>query len=148
MTITITLKFTEDDDEFGRRLMQLLGEHGAVLEHDEEEGWTINHAKELIHELNSHAKLLLRACADGEGWVSGGEFREQHGDRALYGPTAAITKAVKRCIRNGKLPEGFTSPINPTYNPDNPSWQKTGGYTMTKSDAKAFAEAFAELDGQ
>ncbi|MFD4175138.1 hypothetical protein [Streptomyces anulatus] len=148
MAITFTITCTGDDDEFARKLMQLLNEHGAVEKADVENGWTVELAKELIRELNHRAKTLLRAAADGEGWVSGGEFREEYGDSALYGPTAAITKAVKRCIRNGKLPEDSTSPIKPSYDPDNPSWQKTGGYTMTKHDAKVFSDAFAVLDGQ
>ncbi|MFD9722602.1 hypothetical protein [Streptomyces sp. NPDC059072] len=109
--------------------------------------WTCEQAEEVLRKLNGRATALVRAVADGDGWVDGAQYRATHGETALHGPTAAFTKAIKRAVKAGILPEGTTNPLTSTYD-GHSSWQKTGGYRMDRAVAATFRTAFARLDQQ
>ncbi|MGW2253254.1 hypothetical protein ACWCXH_24105 [Kitasatospora sp. NPDC001660] len=79
--------------------------------------------------------------------VSGGEFRDEHGDNALYGPTAAITKAGSDASATASSPRASRAQSSPPTIRTTPVGRRRG-YTMTKHDAKVFSDAFAALDSQ
>ncbi|WP_331721192.1 hypothetical protein [Streptomyces sp. NBC_00454] len=153
----VTFQIQGTGEEFEARveakLLALAAELGAVATAPEtgndsaaSADWTSEQAEEVLRKLNGRATDLLRAVADGDGWVDGAHYRATHGETALHGPTAALTKAIKRAIKAGILPEGTANPLTSTYD-GHSSWQKTGGYRMDKPTAAAFRAAFTRIDG-
>jgi hypothetical protein len=103
--------------------------------------WTPERADRFVNEVSTPGRRLLRAAAEGNGRVDGERFRERFGERALHGPSAAITKAVNRGIREGWLPEGAELPLTSTYD-GRSSWSKTDGYRLPAHLAAIFRDAF------
>jgi hypothetical protein len=106
--------------------------------------WTPERADRFVTEVSMPGRRLLRAAAEGSGRVDGEKFREQHGERALHGPSAAITKTVNRGIREGWLPEGAELPLSSTYD-GRSSWSKTDGYRLPAHLADIFRDAFTRV---
>ncbi|KQX77049.1 MULTISPECIES: hypothetical protein [unclassified Streptomyces] len=103
--------------------------------------WTPERAEQFIQEISESGRRLLCAAADGNGRVDAEKFREHHGERALYGPSAVLTKTVNRGIREGWLPEGAELPLSSTFD-GRSSWSKTDGYRLPAHLAAIFRDAF------
>ncbi|GGU44565.1 hypothetical protein [Streptomyces violascens] len=135
---------TEDEDgEFATGLLDLARQRQATVTVGDAV-WTPERVEHLIREVAPRGRQLLRAVAEGDGWVDGEQYRAAYGDAALRGPSAAITKAVTRGIRDGWLPVGAELPFTSTYD-GRSSWQKTGGYRLPRHLAAVFREAFARV---
>ncbi|MCF3142195.1 hypothetical protein [Streptomyces platensis] len=106
--------------------------------------WTPERADQFVREVSPKGRRLLHAVAEGEGRVDCEKFREQYGESALHGPSAAITKAVNRGIREGWLPEGTELPLTSTYD-GRSSWSKTDGYRLPRHLAVIFCDAFRRI---
>ncbi|MEU8433840.1 hypothetical protein AB0F18_13115 [Streptomyces sp. NPDC029216] len=81
---------------------------------------------------------------DGDGWLDGPAFRAQYGERAFYGPSQTITKAIKRGAEQGLWPTDITPPLRPT-SPGPEGWSKTGGYRLASGLVPVFREALERL---
>lgn len=137
-------------DELGREFLKWLAERGGRdLSVTVESEWTADRAAQLLAELRpekTRARALLRAAVDGDGWVSGDAFRAQHGERALKGPTRAITTAIRRGAEAGWWPPDITKPLIPTA-PGKEGWRPTTGYHMPTEALPAFRAAFHRIEG-
>ncbi|MGW7090062.1 hypothetical protein ACWGH2_42135 [Streptomyces sp. NPDC054871] len=112
---------------------------GVTVRTDTE--WTVDRAVKLLRELDApRPTRLIEAAVEGDGWVDGPAFREKHGVNALRGPTAAITRAIKRGAAQGHWSADIPSPLAPTT-PDKDGWSKTGGYYLGEGLVPVFTEA-------
>jgi hypothetical protein len=134
---------TEDEGPLAEALLSAVRHSGANVAVGDPI-WTPERAEQFVQEVSPKGRRLLRAAAEGNGRVDGEKFRAQYGEDALHGPSAAITKAVTRGIRDGWLPEGAELPLNSTYD-GRGSWSKTDGYRMPQHLAGIFREAFARV---
>ncbi|MFG2668914.1 hypothetical protein ACGFY6_32335 [Streptomyces sp. NPDC048387] len=75
-------------------LLAKVGAGAAVAVEDD--GWTVDRAHLLLRAITPRARQLLEAAVEGGGWLDGPAFRAQYGERAFYGPSQTITKAIKR----------------------------------------------------
>jgi hypothetical protein len=107
-------------------------------------GWTAARAESLLRDLPDATLEIIRVVVDGGGWGDATELRGEDG-ASLRGKTGSITQAIKRGVRTGRLPEGLTAPIIAQYDPNNPSFQRTTGFTMPEEILPAFREAFGRL---
>lgn len=134
---------TDDEGPLAAALLEAARQSGTTVTIGDPV-WTPERAEQFVQEVSPNGRRLLRAAAEGNGRVDGEKFRAQYGEDALYGPSAAITKAVTRGIRDGWLPEGAELPLNSTYD-GRGSWSKTDGYRMPPHLAAIFREAFARV---
>ncbi|MFJ8018720.1 hypothetical protein [Streptomyces sp. NPDC096311] len=134
---------TDDDGPLAEALLDAARRPGAAVTVGDPI-WTPERADQFVREVSPNGRRLLRAVAEGYGWADGEEFRAKHGDDALRGPSAAITKAVTRGIRDGWLPEDTELPFTSSYD-GRSSWQKTGGYRLPPHLAAVFRDAFARV---
>lgn len=134
---------TDDDGPLAEALLSAARRPGANVTVGDPV-WTPERAEQFVQEVSPKGRRLLRAAAEGNGRVDGEKFRAQYGDTALHGPSAAITKAVTRGIRDGWLPEGAELPLTSTYD-GRSSWSKTDGYRLPPHLAAIFREAFARV---
>ncbi|MFJ8210577.1 hypothetical protein [Streptomyces sp. NPDC096033] len=123
-------------------LLAKVGAEAAVTVDDE--GWNVDRAHLLLRAVNSRARQLLEAAVEGDGWLDGPAFRARYGERAFYGPSQTITKAIKRGAEQGLWPVDITPPLRPTT-PGPEGWAKTGGYHLASGLLPIFREAFERL---
>ncbi|MFF3585006.1 hypothetical protein [Streptomyces mirabilis] len=118
-------------------LMARVGAESTVASNAE---WTVDRAVKMLRDTNARTILFVEAAVSGEGWVDGEAFRRQWGETALRGPSASITRAIKRGAEQGLWSEEITPPFTPTT-PDKNGWSKTGGYYLAEGLLPIFAEA-------
>ncbi|UGT58921.1 hypothetical protein [Nocardia asteroides] len=140
-------------EDFALRILDLAAERGlsicpagahGVTVRPVAPGWTVGRAESFLRDLPSVALSIVRAAVDGNGWADSADIRDD--GASLRGRTGAISQAIKRGVKAGRLPEDLPAPISPQYDPDNPSYQRTKGYTMPEELLPAFREAFARID--
>jgi hypothetical protein len=115
---------------------------GATVSTDAE--WTVDRAVKMLRDTNPRTILFVEAAVEGEGWVDGEKFRADQGETALRGPSASITRAIKRGAEQGLWSPDITPPFRPTT-PDKGGWSKTGGYYLADGLLPIFTEALARL---
>lgn len=106
--------------------------------------WTVDRAVKMLRDTNARTILFVEAAVAGEGWVDGKAFRAQWGDNALRGPSASITRAIKRGSEQGLWSADITPPFTPTT-PDKSGWSKTGGYYLAEGLLPIFTDALTRL---
>ncbi|MEV6048386.1 hypothetical protein [Streptomyces xanthochromogenes] len=131
--------------DFAVQLVQLAATHGlAVTVQSEPVQWTAGRAESLLRDIPDTALEIIRVTVVGNGWGDASKIRGDDG-LSLKGRTGPITKAIKRGVKTGRLPEGLPTPVIATYDPNNPSYQRTAGFTMPEEFLPAFREAFERL---
>lgn len=102
--------------------------------------WTVGRAERYLRTLPAAARTFALTVIDAEGGVADAdELRELLG--SLRGATIALSRAMPRGVKAGWWPEGTPAPIQPTYDPDNPSWQRAISYVLDREYLPVFREA-------
>jgi hypothetical protein len=142
------MKFTIEgmSESFERGLLQLIADHRDELTITHDSGWTTDRAETYLRDLPTPARAFVRAVLDADGHKDADELRETYG--SLKGPTISLTKALNRGVRNGWWPEGTPAPVNPLYDPDNPSWQRAIAYRLDRELVPIFRSALNRIDQQ
>lgn len=130
-------------EEFAREIVELAAGRGLGVAAVGPR-WTPARAESLLRDLPTAALEIVRAAVDGDGWADAGELRGEDG-ASLRGRTGSITQAVKRGVKTGRFPDGLPAPVVAQYDPNNPSFQRTTGFTMPEELLSAFREAFGRL---
>jgi hypothetical protein len=141
--VRIVLETNDNDEELNAALIEAARRPGTTVAVGDDT-WTPERAEQFVRAVHPRGRTLLRAVAEGGGWVDGEAYRKKHGENALMGPTGSITKAVKKGIKEGWLPEGTTLPLTSTYD-GRSSWSKTDGYRLPPHLAAIFCDAFARV---
>ncbi|MFB6629990.1 hypothetical protein ACFCWY_08850 [Streptomyces sp. NPDC056362] len=139
----IVLHTNDDDEALNAALLEAARRSGTTVMVGDDT-WTPERADQFVRTIHGRGKDLLRAVAEGGGWVDGKEYRERHGENALRGPTASITKTVTKGIKEGWLPKGAVLPLKSTYD-GRSSWSKTDGYELPQHLAAIFRAAFERV---
>ncbi|MER5737334.1 hypothetical protein ABT117_16870 [Streptomyces sp. NPDC002262] len=139
----IVLETDDNDEELNAALLEAARRAGTTVVVGDDT-WTPDRADRFVREVKGRGRQLLRALAEGDGWVDGEEYRQKYGENALRGPTASITKSVTKGIKEKWLPEGATLPVTSTYD-GRSSWSKTDGYRLPPHLAAIFRDAFARV---
>lgn len=129
--------------DFARELVELAASRGLNIVPASPE-WTPARAESLLRDLPDTAVEIIRLTVQGNGW---GDAKEVRGDdgASLRGRTGSITQAIKRGVKTGRFPEGLPTPVIAQYDPNNPSYQRTTGFTMPEELLPAFHAAFDRL---
>ncbi|WP_405672921.1 hypothetical protein [Streptomyces sp. NBC_01530] len=130
-------------DDFARELIQLAADRGLNIAVAPAQ-WTAARAEALLRDLPDAALEIIRVTVDGKGWGDAERLRGADGS-ALTGRTGAITQAIKRGIKTGRLPDGLATPVIATYDPNASGYQRTSGFTMPEEMLPAFEAAFKRL---
>jgi len=123
----------------------------AVHDPDAVQGWTVGSAAELHRRLIADNRPV-QAAAIVAAAVNGGRV-ERNGvyalgnyspDRSLKGFTRPVRRIMAEMSVNGLLPIDAVMPMEPEYDPANPSFQRTTGFGMPADVAAIFAEAIPQ----
>ncbi|MER7937902.1 MULTISPECIES: hypothetical protein [unclassified Streptomyces] len=125
-------------------LIRLTASIGSGVTATTDTEWTVDRAVKMLRDTNARALLFVEAAIEGEGWVDGPAFRAKEGEGALRGPSASITRAIKRGAERGHWSAAITPPFKPTT-PDKEGWSKTGGYYLADGLLPVFTEAMTIL---
>lgn len=112
-------------------------------------GWTVLTAAELHRRLIARNRPVqaktLAAEASGGGKCSREEVYRLGGfdpaERSLSGFTKPVAGVMRQMKAEGLLPLDAVNPMEPIYDPANPSFQKAQGFQMPAELAPVFAEA-------
>ena len=111
-------------------------------------GWTVSTAAELHRRLIAKNRPVqaktIAAQAQAGGECSRDEvyrIGEYEPERSLSGFTKPVTGVMRQMIAEGLLPVDAVNPMQPIYDPANPSFQKAQGFRMPTELAPVFAEA-------
>lgn len=111
-------------------------------------GWTVSTAVELHRRLISKNRPVqaktIAAQARAGGECSRDEvyrLGEYEPERSLSGFTKPVAGVMRQMIAEGLLPVDAVNPMQPIYDPANPSFQKAQGFRMPTELALVFAEA-------
>ncbi|MER6151326.1 hypothetical protein [Streptomyces hirsutus] len=131
--------------EFERKLLDLLAEHREELAVAVDTEWNADRAERYLRTLPGPALHFLEAVVAGKGHVDAEDLRNQFG--SLRGPTIALSRAMPRGVKAGWWPEGTPAPIQPVYDPQNPSWQRAIAYVMERKVLDVFSDALWAVTG-
>ena len=111
-------------------------------------GWTVSTAAELHRRLIAKNRPVqaktIAAQAQAGGECSRDEvyrIGEYEPERSLSGFTKPVAGVMRQMIAEGLLPVDAVNPMQPIYDPANPSFQKAQGFRMPTELAPVFAEA-------
>lgn len=117
---------------------------GAVL------GWTVKLAAELHRRLIAKNRPVQAKTIAAEAQAGGECSREEvyrlgdyDKDRSLSGFTKPVAGVMREMNAEGLLPLDAANPMQPIYDPANPSFQRAKGFRMTAELVPVFAEALA-----
>jgi hypothetical protein len=130
-------------EEFVRELVTLAATHGLDIGNAGPE-WTPARAESMVRDLPDAAREIIRLAVEGNGWCDAALLRGEDG-ASLRGRTGSITQAMKRGVKTGRLPDGLPTPVIAQYDPNNPSYQRTTGFTMPEELLPAFRAAFDQV---
>jgi hypothetical protein len=130
-------------EDFARELGTLAASHGFGIATDVPT-WTPARAESLLRDLPDAAREIIRVAVEGNGWGDATLLRGDDG-ASLRGRTGSITQAIKRGVKTGRLPDGLPAPVIAQYDPNNPSFQRTTGFTMTEELLPAFRAALGRI---
>ncbi|MFI2764892.1 hypothetical protein ACH5A3_39690 [Streptomyces echinatus] len=133
-------------EEFERKLLDLVAEHRHELTVTADTDWTVDRAERYLRSLTAGARQFAKLVVTGgerPGYIDADQLR--HAVGKLNGPTVALSRAIPRGVREGWWPEGTSAPINPVWDPDNPSWHKNIAYEMAEQNVPVFQAALTRL---
>ena len=136
MRIVVTVE--DPEPGFLDKLMALLAEHATQVEVDTE--WTVERATRYYLSLPERARRIVREAAIRDGYVPADELRDDE-DSSLRGHSAALKRGLERGVRQGWLPPGMESPIEP----QGPGFGKVVGYRMPDRLVGTFFTAVNEI---
>ncbi|MFE2433079.1 hypothetical protein ACFXJ5_41065 [Streptomyces sp. NPDC059373] len=141
MDLTITLKGASED--FARQVLAMfVGAEGVVVSTEPADTeWTADRAYRLLRMTNARSLLLIDTAVNGNGWVDGPAYRKEFGEQALRGPSATITKAIKRGAAEGLWSSDIPHPLRATTPAPGQGWSKTGGYFLDAKHLPVFRTA-------
>ncbi|MEV0982308.1 hypothetical protein [Streptomyces sp. NPDC049915] len=131
--------------EFERKLLDLLAAHRDELAVAVDTEWSTERAARYLQTLPAAARRFLEFVVNAKGHADAEALRSEFG--SLRGPTIALSRAMPRGVRAGWWPEGTPAPIQPIYDPSNPSWQRAVAYVMDKKVLAVFGEALWAITG-
>ncbi|MFD9633681.1 hypothetical protein [Streptomyces violascens] len=137
----ITIEGASED--FERKLLALLAEHRDELVVTAGTEWTGERATRYLMTLPAAARTFAVEVIESGGQAEADYLRNLFG--SLRGPTIALSRAIPRGVKAGWWPEGTPAPIQPVYDPQNPSWQRAIAYVLAEEHLPAFREAAAQL---
>ncbi|PNG21892.1 hypothetical protein [Streptomyces cahuitamycinicus] len=137
----ITIEGASED--FERKLLGLLAEHRDELIVSAGTEWTGERAVRYLTTLPAAARTFALEVIDSGGHAEADYLRNLLG--SLRGATIALSRAMPRGVKAGWWPEGTPAPIQPVYDPDNPSWQRAIAYVLAEEHLPAFREAANSL---
>jgi hypothetical protein len=98
----------------------------------------------VLRDLPAGAREIIRLTVKGHGWADASSIRGGDGT-SLRRQAGSISRAIKRGVRAGRLPEGLPVPLNAQYDPVHPSYQRTTGFIMPAGLLPAFRAALKQL---
>jgi hypothetical protein len=125
-----------------RELIRLATSSG--LGTSSEPQWTPARAASLLRDLPDGTRQIIRMTVKGNGWADASSFRNA-ADISLLRQVGSISRAIKRGVRAGRLPEGLPVPLIAQYDSGKPSYQRTTGFTMPEDMLFAFRDAISLL---
>lgn len=125
-----------------RELVKLAASSG--LGTTSEPQWTPARAASLLRDLPDGARQIIRLTVEGNGWADAGSIRSAE-DVSLWRQVGSISRAIKRGVRTGRLPEGLPVPLIAQYDSGKPSYQRTTGFTMPEDMLFSFRDAIRQL---
>jgi hypothetical protein len=134
--------FEDVPEGLARELVKLAasGGHGVI----EEPEWTPARSASLLRDLPEGARELIRLTVEGNGWADASSIRGGEAT-SLRRQVGSISRAIKRGVRAGRLPEGLPVPLSAQYDPVHPSYRRTTGFTMPEAVLPAFRDAIKQL---
>ena len=114
-------------------------------------GWTVSTAAELHRRLIAKNRPVQAKTIAAQAQAGGDCSREQvyrigdydPAERSLSGFTKPVAGVMRQMIAEGLLPVDAVNPMQPIYDPANPSFQKAQGFRMPTELAPVFAAALA-----
>lgn len=128
-------------EALARELLKLVTASG--LAPAEEPEWTPALAASLLRDLPAGAREIIRVTVKGHGWADASSIRGGE-DTSLRRQAGSISRAIKRGVRAGRLPEGLPVPLSAQYDPVHPSYQRTTGFIMPAGLVPAFRTALRQ----
>ena len=125
-----------------RELVKLATSSGLAASTEPE--WTPARAASLLRDLPAGAREIIRLTVEGRGWADASAIPCGDGT-SLRRQAGSISRAIKRGVRAGRLPEGLPVPLSAQYDPVNPSYHRTTGFTMPEAVLPAFRAAVMQL---
>ncbi|WFB82575.1 MULTISPECIES: hypothetical protein [Streptomyces] len=115
-------------EDFAEKVLALAAQQGAELTvATVDKSWSADRAERYLRSLPAGARRFAEMVVTAdEGYIDAEQLRQALGK--LNGPTVALSRAVPRGVREGWWPEGTNAPIEPVWDPDNPSWHKNIAY--------------------
>ena len=114
-------------------------------------GWTVSTAAELHRRLIAKNRPVqaktIAAQAQAGGECSRDEvyrIGEYEPERSLSGFTKPVAGVMRQMIAEGLLPVDAVNPMQPIYDPANPSFQKAQGFRMPTELAPIFVAALTD----
>jgi hypothetical protein len=111
-------------------------------------GWTGSLAVEFHRRLLAKNRPVQAKTIIAEAKAGGQCSREEvyllgeyDADRSLSGFTKPVAGVMRAMQAEGLLPMDAANPMQPIYDPDNPSFQRAQGFRMPAELAPVFAEA-------
>jgi hypothetical protein len=133
-------------EDLARELVMLAASCGLGTTREPE--WTPARAASLLRDLPEGARQIIRLTVEGNGWADARSVRGSIGGgegTSLRRQAGSISRAIRRGVRAGRLPEGLPVPLTAQYDPVNPSYQRTTGFVMPEALLSAFRAAISQL---
>jgi hypothetical protein len=155
MTDALIIDISDLTTEQSRELRRTIdGKVTELLGGAEEEviaGWTSSRAAELRRRLLS-ANRPVQAMTIAAEVEAGGECDRDEvyrlggyeADRSLNGFTKPVARIMREMADAGVLPADAAHPMQPIYDPSNPSYQRAQGFRMPVELVPVFEKAFSE----
>jgi hypothetical protein len=129
-------------EALARELVKLATSSGLAASAEPE--WTPARAASLLRDLPDGAREIIRLTVAGHGWADASKIPGGSAT-SLRRQAGSISRAIKRGVRAGRLPEGLPVPLSAQYDPVNPSYHHTTGFTMPEALLPAFRAAIRQL---
>ncbi|MEV7031694.1 hypothetical protein AB0N99_15880 [Streptomyces sp. NPDC093272] len=141
----LTIHVQDATEDFAREVLAMFaGAEGVTVATQEapDTVWTADRAYRLLRHTNTRVQLFMSQLVQGDGWLDAYAYREKWGQNSLRGPSAALTKAIKRGAKEGWWSPDIPNPVRPTTPDPQKGWSKTAGYYLDEEHLPAFRAAW------